>query len=141
MADDSFWWIYLVFFMIPLARMLPRIIKKVRGGSSWGQYKPRSTFKSAEEAQTSAFRDTEEAQTRTIHEEHSPEKKVLGQMSLGVRDFGMIRDNLGMDNGELEIMLANLEKQGLMRVIKKGGVLGTKIELHITEDGIKRYHS
>ncbi|RNJ79944.1 MAG: hypothetical protein EB829_01155 [Nitrosopumilus sp. H8] len=139
MAEDSFWWIYLVFFMIPLARLLPRIIRRVRGDAAYGQkFEPRRTFGRVEEAQTSTIH---EEQARTTHEEHTPDKKVLGQLSLGIRDFGRMRDNLGMNNDELDGILGKLEKQGLMKVVKKNGPFGIKVELHITEDGIKRYHS
>ena len=47
----------------------------------------------------------------------------------------------GFDSEELNSILEDLEKQGLMRVEQKKGLLGIKIELLPTEKGYRKYDS
>ena len=48
---------------------------------------------------------------------------------------------LGIDNETLNSVLEDLENQKLMKVEQKQGLLGPKVELYPTEEGIKKYYS
>ena len=67
--------------------------------------------------------------------------QVLGELNKGTKDFNKIQKNLGIDNQELENILNGLEDQGLMKVIKKKGIVGVKVELYPTDKGFKKYYS
>jgi len=67
--------------------------------------------------------------------------QVLGELNRGVKDFNKIQKNLDIDNQKLEKILKDLEDQGLMKVIKKKGIAGIKVELHSTEKGFKKYYT
>ena len=67
--------------------------------------------------------------------------QVLGELNKGVKDFNKIQKNLDIDNKILENILKDLEEQGLMKIIKKKGFSGIKIELYPTDKGFKRYYT
>ena len=48
---------------------------------------------------------------------------------------------MGINNQELENILKDLENQGLMKVIKKSGPFGIKVQLVPTEKGFKKYYT
>ena len=66
---------------------------------------------------------------------------VLGELNHGTKNFDVLQKNLGIDNKTLNSVLEDLENQGLMRVEQKQGLLGPKVELYPTEEGIKKYYS
>lgn len=66
---------------------------------------------------------------------------VLGELYRGARTFENIKKNTGFGNDELNSVLEDLEKQDMMRVERKNGILGPKVELYATEKGIKKYLS
>ena len=41
----------------------------------------------------------------------------------------------------LNSILEDLEKKGLMKVVKKQGMFGPKVELYSTDKGFKEYYS
>ena len=69
------------------------------------------------------------------------ETRVLGELNKGTKDFNKIQKNLGINNQELENILKDLENQGLMKVIKKSGPFGIKVQLVPTEKGFKKYYT
>ena len=150
MADGDFIWIYLVFFMIPLARVIPRLIRKWQNKNnpiSENQYK--QNFQSPEQRQTPFERLETSEERESIEREHSFEKSdekplnqkmmVLGEINRGVKDFNQIQKITNIDNQKLENILKDFEDDGLMRVVKKDGIMGSKIEMHPTEKGYKKF--
>ncbi len=67
--------------------------------------------------------------------------QVLGELNKVIKDFNKIQKNLGINNQELENILKDLEYQGLMKVVKKSGLVGNKVELYPTDKGFKKYYS
>lgn len=129
MADDGFAWIYLIFFLVPLARIIPRVIRGWQKRDSTANYKfSQNDFEMQQKTDY-----TKEPQTK--------EMRVLRELNMQVKDFNKIQRNLGIDYQELESILKNFEEQGLMKVIEKTGIFGKKIELHPTEKGYKKYYS
>ena len=143
MAEEGFAWIYLVFFLvIPLSRILPRIIKKLKEKNQGvSEQFTQTTYQSTNETiaepsiKTSPERITKEMSPQTL------DMLVLGELHRGTRNFNSIQRNLGVDNKALEEILDSLEKQGLMKVQNKQGLLGPKIELVPTEKGFKKFYT
>ena len=46
-----------------------------------------------------------------------------------------------MSNKELDTILEDLEKNGMLKVHQKQGLFGPKVELYPTDKGFKEYHS
>ena len=130
MVEDGIPWIYLIFFLIPLARILPRIVRKLRGEDN-----------TRTESQFSPKNLEMEQRHESVETPQTKDMQVLGELNKGVKDFNKIQSNLGIDNQKLEIILNSLEDQGLMKVIKKKGLVGIKVELYPTDKGFKKYYS
>ena len=150
MAESDFIWIYLVFFMIPLARVIPRLIRKWQNKNnpvSENQYK--QDFQRPEQKQSQFERPETFERSESFEREHSFEKSdekplnqkmmVLGEINRGVKDFNQIQKITNIDNQKLENILKGFEDDGLMRVVKKDGIMGSKIEMHPTEKGYKKF--
>ena len=139
MVEEGFSWIYLIFFLVPLARILPRLVRKWRKGKS---VFPESQFSQTNpENQFSQTNPEIENRPESFEKPQNKEMRVLGELNKGVRDFNKIQRNLGIHNQELENILKGLEDKGLMKVVKKSGLVGTKIELYPTDKGFKKYYS
>jgi DNA-binding MarR family transcriptional regulator len=130
MVEEGFSWIYLIFFLVPLARILPRLVRKWRKG--------KSTFPENQFSQTNP---EIEKRPESFEKPQNKEMRVLGELNKGVRDFNKIQRNLGIHNQELENILKGLEDKGLMKVVKKSGLVGSKVELYPTDKGFKKYYS
>ena len=130
MAEDGFLWIYLIFFLVPLARIIPRLVKKWKKGSN--------TFT---ENQFTPGAPEVEKRSESIERPQNKEMQVLGELNKGFKNFNKIQKNLGINNQELENILKDLEDQGLMKVVKKSGLVGIKVELYPTDKGFKKYYS
>ena len=86
----------------------------------------------------------EEKISETREENSKPKTKsmmVLGELNNGTRTFEKVQKNTGLDSEELNKILENLEKQGLLKVQQKQGLFGLKVELYPTEKGFKEYYS
>lgn len=146
MAEDGFFWIYLVFFMIPLARIIPRLVRKWQNKGKFSTKTP--NFQNISQEGFEKMSNVENLKTfeKTASFE-TPLKKplekdmeVLDEINNGTKDFDQIQKNCKINNKELEKILKKFEDDGLMRVIKKEGVRGSKIELHPTEKGFKKFN-
>jgi len=146
MVEEGFSWIYLIFFLIPLARIVPRLVRKWRKGkdvdeNQFIQSNPEiekmpDTFERA-----NSFEKIEPFEKpKSDGKPQNKEMQVLGELNKGIKDFNKIQKNLGINNQELEGILKDLEDQGLMKVVKRGGLVGTKVELYPTDEGFKRYY-
>ena len=169
MAEGDFIWIYLIFFAIPLARIIPRLIRKWQNkdksstqkqfnqnlqkweqkssgmGDSFEKIKSFVTTESFEKPKSSDIpKSFEKPKSSDIPKSFEKpivkDMKVLGEINKGVKDFNQIQKNVNISNKELEEILKNFEDEGLMRVIKKEGVIGGKIELHPTEKGFRKFN-
>ncbi|MBL7001798.1 MAG: hypothetical protein ISR80_03465 [Nitrosopumilus sp.] len=136
MVEEGFSWIYLIFFLIPLARILPRIVKKWKNRNSPPTENQFNQNETGTEQKQESFQRQE-----SFQKPQNKETQVLGELNQGVRDFNKIQRNLNMENQELENILKDLEDKGLMKVIKKKGIAGVKVELYPTDEGFKKYYS
>ena len=142
MVEEGFSWIYLIFFLIPLARIVPRLVRKWRKGKGTFDETQFSQSNLEIEKMPGSFERVESLEKpKSFDRPQNKEMQVLGELNKGVKDFNKIQKNLGINNQELESILKDLEEQGLMKVVKRGGLVGTKIELYPTDKGFKRYYT
>ena len=153
--EADFSWIYLlIFLMIPLARILPRVLKKFKSGDSESQEIPQRQFESSfnrYEDQTDKQFESSSNESNSNEYGGEPSKTsskpqtknmlVLGELHRGVRLFENIQKNTGLTNEELNAVLEDLETNGLMKTQQKPGLLGMKTELLPTDKGFKEYYS
>lgn len=142
MAEHEFVWIYLIFFLIPLARILPRLIKKWKIKNSGTPQQPfDNQLQVSNNTISESSRETFKAQPQRESKPKSTDMLVLGELNHGTKNFDVLQKRLGIDNETLNSVLEDLENQGLMRVEQKHGLLGPKVELYPTEEGVKKYYS
>jgi len=67
------------------------------------------------------------------------ETSVLGIINHGNSKFGKISREARVEPKELELILQRLEDSGWIRVEKKKGWIGEKIEIKSTEEGIREF--
>ena len=141
MVDTGFTWIYLIFFLIPLARILPRLIKK------WKIKYSDFTSQPSENKSKAVDNDILSSENESFHEPSKIRANlkplymlVLGELNRGTNNFDIIQKKLALDNKTLDSILEELESKGFMRVEHKKGLFGLKIELYPTEDGRKEYY-
>ena len=141
MAEPNFSWIYIIIFLaIPLARIIPRLLAKKGIGKSFIQPQQPKPFepsfvKPAQEPQPESF------EPRTNTKPQSKNDLVLGALNRGSKSFESIQKNTGLDNQDLDAILEDLEKNGLLKVVHKQGMFGPKTELYPTDKGFKEYYS
>jgi len=146
--EADFSWIYLIIFlMIPLARILPRVLKKLKSGNSESQDIPQRQF----ESNFNRYEDQSDNQfeSNSIEYQEPPKSSkpqtknmlVLGELHRGVKQFENIQKNTGLTTEELDSILEDLENNGLMKAQQKSGLFGMKTELVPTDKGFKEYYS
>ena len=146
--EADFSWIYLIIFlMIPLARILPRVLKKLKSGNSESQDIPQRQF----ESNFNRYEDQSDNQFESNSTEYQeppksskPQTKnmlVLGELHRGVKQFEDIQKNTGLTTDELNSILEDLENNGFMKAKQKSGLFGMKTELVPTDKGFREYYS
>ncbi len=139
MAEPNFSWIYIIIFLaIPLARFIPRILAKKGIGKNFSQPRSQNEFQSGFDENRLNM------QEEPRMESSKPQSKndlVLGVLNRGSKTFESIQKNTGLDSQELDSILEDLEKNGLLNVVHKQGLLGPKTELYPTDKGFKEYYS
>ena len=148
MAEDGFAWIYLIFFLIPLARIVPRVIRKWQNKDKFmGENQFNSNFQKTERIPDSFEKPESFEKSQSSEKAESFEKpldldmQVLREINNGIKDFNQIQKKTGIDNQKLENILTDLEGKKFMKVIKKSGLTGNKIEIHPTEKGFKKFYT
>lgn len=140
---ENWTWIYLLFFLIPLVRILPRILRRSRLRSTNHvdnsiNYRPSFSNNYTEQPQQyGSTNDPTASQKKT----ESKEMMVLGMINNGAKTFDKIKKETQIEYNELNDILENLEKKEMMRVERKSGLFGTKVELYATDKGVKEYYS
>jgi len=133
---DHFYWIWLIFLMFPLIRIIQRYLRKRN------MQKPtQSSEKHIEMQLKTNSSETLDTPRRNLARPETKDMLVLGELNRGAKNFGTMQKITGLERDELISILDDLEKRGLMRVEKKSGPFGTKIELYVTDKGFKVYYS
>ena len=74
---------------------------------------------------------------------HKPESetkhlRVLEIMNRGAKKFENIQEIAGLERDELVSILKDLEDRRLIKVEEKSGLFSHKVELYITDKGLKK---
>ena len=147
--EENYSWIYLLIFMIiPLARILPRLLKRagLKQDISARPETPRGNF-FQESPPTDNFRESsspDNFQESPRREEFSTknwpkEKIVLGLLMTNISKFEELQKKGNISTNNLDTILQDLEKKGLMRPVEKSGPFGKSIQLRITEKGAAEF--
>jgi len=147
--EENYSWIYLLIFMIiPLARILPRLLKRagLKQDISARPETPRGNF-FQESSSPDNFRESsspDNFQEPPRKEEFSTknwpkEKIVLGLLMTKISKFEEIQKKGNLSTNNLDTILQDLEKKGLMTPVEKSGPFGKSIQLKITEKGIAEF--
>lgn len=123
MEHGNWMWIIVFLAAIMAARMVPRLLRK-RTQRSYG---------------TNFAKENPQVTQITTTKPESKDMMVLGGINRGVKTFSDIKRQTQLEYDELNEILEDLENRGLMRVEKKKGLLGIKVELYATEKGFKEY--
>ena len=137
---ESWQWIFVFFAILMLARIVPRMIRQRK--TNLQRSDVIATEQHFSESRDQPF--VKEAKEQPFAKEARPESKdmmVLGQINRGYKTFGEIRKKTGLNSNEINSILGDLEKRGLMRVEQKKGLLGNKVELLPTKKGYREYDS
>ncbi len=134
--SDHFYWIWIIFLMFPLIRIIQRYLRKRNM-----QNITEPSEKHLEMQLKTNSSETLDTPRRNLTKPETKDMLVLGELNRGAKNFGTMQKITGLERDELISILDDLEKRGLMRVEKKSGVLGTKIELYVTDEGFRGYYS
>lgn len=141
MVENGFIWIYLIFFLIPAAKLLPRLIKKWKNKSGIVQPQYGTQYNMSNKVVSESHPKKSEISPQIDAKPKTTEMLVLGELTRGTKNFDSLQKILGIDNDALNSVLEYLENNGLMRVEQKQGLFGPKVELSPTEEGIKKFYS
>ena len=149
MEIDYSWIFLLIFLIIPLARILPRILKRTgfKENISARLESPRENFfkesDSADNFKESDYADNFKESPPTEEEfstrNWSTEKIVLGLLMSDISKFEELQKRGNLSTNNLDRILQNLEKKGFMTPVEKSGPFGTSIQLKITEKGASEF--
>ena len=137
--EENYSWIYLlIFLIIPLARILPRVLKRagLKQNISARPESPRRNF--FQESSPDNFQESprkEEFSTKNW----SKEKIVLGLLMTNISKFEELQKRANLSTNNLDTILQDLEKKRLMMPVEKSGPFGKSIQLKITEKGAAEF--
>ncbi len=147
--EENYSWIYLlIFLIIPLARIVPRLLRRagLKENISARHESPRGNF-FQESSSPDTFRESSSSdnfQESPRREEFSTknwpkEKIVLGLLLTNITKFEEIQKKGNLSTNNLDTILQDLEKKGLMQPVEKTGPFGKSIQLRITEKGAAEF--
>ena len=138
--EENYSWIYLlIFLIIPLARIVPRLLRRagLKENISARPESPRAdNFR--ESSSPDNFQESprrEEFSTKNWPKE----KIVLGLLLTNITKFEEIQKKGNLSTNNLDTILQDLEKKGLMQPVEKTGPFGKSIQLRITEKGAAEF--
>jgi predicted transcriptional regulator len=153
--EENYSWIYLlIFLIIPLARILPRVLKRVglKQNTSTRPESPRENFfqeSSSDNFQESSSDNFQESSSDNFEESPSreefstknwsKEKIVLGLLMTNISKFEELQKRANLSTNNLDTILQDLEKKRLMMPVEKSGPFGKSIQLKITEKGAAEF--
>ncbi len=153
--EENYSWIYLlIFLIIPLARILPRVLKRagLKQNISARPESPRRNFfqeSSPDNFQESSPDNFQESSPDNFQESPrkeefstknwSKEKIVLGLLMTNISKFEELQKRANLSTNNLDTILQDLEKKRFMMPIEKSGPFGKSIQLKITEKGAAEF--
>ena len=138
---EHFYWIWAIFFIIPLVSIIRRYLRKrnMQNFSKSSEQHHEMQFKTNSSRIETPRRNLLEPEPEPKHQ--TKDMQVFDVLNYGAENFEKIQKITGLEHDELVSILDDLEKRGLMIVKQKSGLFGPKVELHATDKGIKEYYS
>ena len=147
--EENYSWIYLlIFLIIPLARIVPRLLRR-------GAYKenisarpdtPRPDTPRPDTPRGNFFQESspdnfqESSKKEQFSTKNWPKEKiVLGLLLTDISKFEEIQKRANLSTGNLDTILQDLEKRGLMKPVEKSSPFGKSIQLRITDKGAAEF--
>jgi len=129
----------LIFLIIPLARILPRILKRggIKEKISTRLESPRGNF-FKESYSSDNFKESPSREEFST-ENWSKEKIVLGLLMTNISKFEELQKRGNLSTNNLDRILQDFEKKGFMTSVEKSGPFGKSIQLKITEKGVGEF--
>ena len=159
--EENYSWIYLlIFLIIPLARILPRVLRRIglKGNTPARPESPRRNFfqessdnfqESSDNFQESSSDNFQESSSDNFEESPrkeefstknwSKEKIVLGLLMTNISKFEELQKRANLSTNNLDTILQDLEKKQLMMPVEKSGPFGKSIQLKITQKGAAEF--
>ena len=161
--EENYSWIYLlIFLIIPLARILPRVLKRVglKQNTPTRPESPRRNFfqesspDNFQESSPDNFRESSPDNFRESSPDNfqesprkeefstknwSKEKIVLGLLMTNISKFEELQKRANLSTNNLDTILQDLEKKRFMMPVEKSGPFGKSIQLKITEKGAAEF--
>ena len=153
--EENYSWIYLlIFLIIPLARILPRVLKRagLKQNISTRPESPRRNFfqeSSPDNFQESSPDNFQESSPDNFRESPrkeefstknwSKEKIVLGLLMTNISKFEELQKRANLSTNNLDTILQDLEKKRFMMPVEKSSPFGKSIQLKITEKGAAEF--
>jgi len=133
---EHFGWFWLIFLLFPAVRIAQRFLRKrqMKNSDQYSEKPVGIRFEKTSE-------NTIEKSVPNLERPATTEMLVLGELNRGAKTFEKILRNTGLEREALDSILEDLEKSGMMEVVKKQGLMGPKVELQVTEKGFKEFHS
>ena len=136
---EHFYWIWAIFFIIPFISIIRRYLRK---------HNMQNFSKSSEQYHEMQFKTNSskiETPRRNLLEpepkHQTKDMQVFEVLNYGAGNFEKIQKITGLEHDELVSILEDLEKRGMIKVEEKSGLFGPKVELYLTDKGIKEYNS
>jgi len=138
---EHFYWIWAIFFIIPLVSIIRRYLRKrnMQNSSKSSEQHHEMQFKTNSSRIETPRRNLLEPEPEPMHK--TKDMQVFDVLNYGAKNFEKIQKITGLEHDELVSILDDLEKRGMMKVEEKSGLFGSKIELYPTNKGIKEYYS
>ena len=138
---EHFYWIWAIFFIIPFISIIRRYLRKhnMQNFSKSSEQYHEMQFKTNSSKIETPRRNLQEPEPEPKHE--TKDMQVFEALNYGAGNFEKIQKITGLERDELVSILDDLEKRGMMKVEEKSGLFGPKVELYLTEKGIKEYNS
>ena len=138
---EHLYWIWVIFFIIPLVSIIRRYLRKrnMQNFSKSSEQYHEMQFKTNSSRIETPRRNLLEPEPEPKHE--TKDMQVFDVLNYGARNFEKIQKITGLERDELVSILDDLEKRGLMIVKQKSGLFGPKVELYLTDKGFKKYYS
>ena len=147
--EENYSWIYLlIFLIIPLARIVPRLLRRgaYQENISARPETPRSDTPRSDAPRRNFFQESspdnfqESPKKEQFSTKNWPKEKiVLGLLMTDISKFEEIQKRANISTGNLDTILQDLEKRGLMKPVEKSGPFGKSIQLRITEKGAAEF--
>ena len=138
---EHFYWIWAIFFIIPLVSIIRRYLRKrnMQNFSKSSEQYHEMQFKTNSSRIETPRRNVLEPEPEPKHQ--PKDMQVFDVLNYGAENFEKIQKITGLEHDELVSILDDLEKRGLMIVKQKSGLFGPKVGLYATDKGIKEYYS